>query len=193
MARPRIFLLRHGQSTFNASWDRTGRDPGHVDARLTALGHEQVREIAPGVRDLGVQLVVTSPATRCLETTLGLFEAPSARPAILVEPVVRDRFAGDSCDLGRSRADLERDFPALDFGRLEPDWWLPGRETGYPLTETREAFARRVAVLGAWLRARSEGTILVVGHDGTFRILSGVRMANCQLKEWDCWSHAAPS
>ena len=35
-------LIRHGQSTFNATYAETGLDPFEEDARLTELGRRQV-------------------------------------------------------------------------------------------------------------------------------------------------------
>jgi broad specificity phosphatase PhoE len=186
MGTPRFFLLRHGQSTFNASWGTTRVDPGQIDAPLTSLGHEQVRMVSNRVHSLDLHLVVTSPATRTLQTTLGLFPDSRTRPPIVVEPLVRDRFAGDSCDYGRPPAELQLDFPSLDLGHLHERWWCPDavKRDQEPI-ESHEAFAERVAALRSWLASRSEQSILVVGHDGTFRLLSGIRMANCQLLEWD--------
>lgn len=37
-----VFLIRHGQSTFNALYEAKGADPFHFDARLSPLGHQQV-------------------------------------------------------------------------------------------------------------------------------------------------------
>lgn len=183
---PRVFLIRHGQSTFNASWDVDRVDPGHIDAPLTDLGHEQVRMVAPTVLDLEVELIVTSPATRALQTTLGLFARSLSRPRIVVEPLARDRFAGDSCDFGRSPDELQRDFPTLDFAHLAEQWWYHESGAHQPLApESRDAFAERITTLASWLESRVERRILVVGHDGALRLLTGVRMANCQLLEWD--------
>ena len=41
-----MILIRHGQSEFNAHQERTGRDPGIPDPKLTALGRRQVAESA---------------------------------------------------------------------------------------------------------------------------------------------------
>jgi broad specificity phosphatase PhoE len=181
----RIVLLRHGQSTFNAVWEATGADPGERDAPLTALGVEQVRQMAARVAELSPELVVTSPATRALQTTMLLLESAAWRPRLIVEALVRDRFAGDSCDYGRAPTDLAGAFPAFDFSGLTETWWHPSEDVPGAAIESREAFAARVAKLSAWLTQRPERTVLVVGHEGTFRYLAGVRLANAELMEWD--------
>lgn len=184
---PRIFLLRHAQSTFNVSFDRTGVDPGHIDARLTDLGHEQVRAIAARVHALELDLIVTSPATRALETTVGLVRGVPSHPPILVEALVRDRFTGDSCDYGRPPGEPAAEFPALQFEHIVERWWAPDRGVAGDdsAVESRERFAERIADLRLWLLSRDERSMLLVGHDGTFRVLTGVRMVNYELLEWD--------
>ena len=73
-----IFLIRHGQSTFNVHYETTGVDPLHFDAPLSPLGHEQVLHSRADAVALCVDLVVTSPLTRALQTAVGLFGDRSA-------------------------------------------------------------------------------------------------------------------
>jgi broad specificity phosphatase PhoE len=186
MPGPRIFLLRHGQSSFNAAWESRGLDPNEADARLTHLGWQQAFAIAAHVRALNPQLLATSPATRCIETTLAVFPEPDARPPVYISPLIRDRFSGDSCDYGRSPAELQREFPAFEFSHVPDGWWLPeGQSDHQPAIESRPAFMRRIDRLRSWLWAREEGgAIVVVGHEGTFRELCGLRLRNSELQEW---------
>ena len=46
-----MILLRHGQSEFNLHFTATRRDPGHLDPRLTALGHDQAEQAAEQLAD----------------------------------------------------------------------------------------------------------------------------------------------
>src|SRR6478735_2780114 len=85
-----VHCIRHGQSTFNAHYAEHGEDPGHFDARLTELGLRQVAERAPELRPNPYELIVTSPLTRAIQTTLGLFADHPARPTILVECLHRE-------------------------------------------------------------------------------------------------------
>ena len=182
----RIFLLRHAQSTFQVQFESTGIDPGHHDARLSDLGRAQVETVSETVRQLAPDLVVTSPATRAIETVLGVF-AGHTLPTTVVDASVRDRFAGDSCDYGRSPAELASEFPGFDFSRLSERWWLPSSSDAgeRALPESRDEFAQRVMGFGRWLAAHKERSILVVGHLGTFRVLAGEDMGNCELRRWD--------
>lgn len=182
--RKTIHLIRHGQSTFNAAFDETRTDPLHFDARLTPLGHTQVAAARKLVDGEDYELVVTSPFTRAIETTLGLFAA--APKPILVEALHRE-FLASSCDVGRSPRDLAREFPALAFDHLDDPWWHDCEEKdafGIPLEP--EAICRaRLADFRVWLADRKERRIAVIGHGTFFFHLTGVRLANCELLRWE--------
>src|SRR5258707_3685657 len=118
-----VDLIRHGQSTFNAAYAETGSDPLHYDARPTPLGHAQVAAARETLRATDYELIVTSPLSRAIETTLGLFGAPAA--PILVEALHRERLES-SCDIGRPAAALAQDFPSPAFDHLADPWWHDG-------------------------------------------------------------------
>ena len=72
-APTRIVCIRHGESTFNAAHRATGRDPGHLDARLTERGQAQARAARERLAQIPFELVVTSPLTRAIQTSAILF------------------------------------------------------------------------------------------------------------------------
>lgn len=178
-----IDLIRHGQSTFNAAYAETRSDPLHYDARLTPLGHAQVAAARAKLRAADYELIVTSPFSRAIETTLGLF-GTSATP-ILVEALHRERLES-SCDIGRPAVALARDFPALVFDHLDDPWWHDGVEKdalGHAI-EPEDIFAARLAGFRDWLAARPESSIAVVGHGTFFFRLTGVAFVNCGVLRW---------
>lgn len=182
--RKTIHLIRHGQSTFNAAYEATGLDPLHFDARLTPLGHAQVAVAREQLGRETYDLVVTSPFSRAIETTLGIFgETP--RP-ILVEALHRE-WLWSSCDVGRSPAALSGDFPALAFDHLDDPWWHDGEERDALgiAVEPEPVFATRLAAFRDWLAARPERHIAVVGHGTFFFHLTGARLANCEMLRWE--------
>jgi broad specificity phosphatase PhoE len=182
--RKTIHLIRHGQSTFNAAYEATGIDPLHVDARLTALGHAQVAAARDQVGGEAYELIVTSPFTRAIETTLGIFGGPQ-RP-ILVEALHRECLAS-SCDVGRSPTDLAGDFPGLSFAHLDDPWWHEGEERDALgiAVEPEPVVAARLSAFRTWLAARPERHIAVVGHGTFFFHLTGARLANCEMLRWE--------
>jgi broad specificity phosphatase PhoE len=186
MARKAVFCIRHGESTFNAAYRATGVDPLHRDAPLTEEGHRQVQAARAVVRDIPVELVVTSPLTRALQTTTGLFADHPARPAFLVEALHREH-GGSSCDIGRPPALLMAEFPHFTLDHLPDVWW---HEEGEPdqngiCYEPIERLQERVEAFRGWLRARPERTIAIVGHGTFFFHLTGQWLANCQVLPLD--------
>lgn len=177
-----VHCIRHGQSTFNAHFAETGCDPMHPDAPLTELGRRQAAERALELRQHSYELVVTSPLTRAIQTTLGIFGEHPATPPILVECLHRESLES-SCDVGRAPALLSQDFPHLAFDHLEEIWW---HNVGEPdergfVCEPAETLAERVRRFRGWLADRPEGLIAVVGHGTFFYHLTGRQLQNCEV------------
>jgi broad specificity phosphatase PhoE len=178
----KIYLIRHGQSTFNALYELDRVDPMHFDARLSPLGIEQVASAREAASALRVDLVVVSPLTRAIETALGLFD--NAQTPIVVTDLIRERLHC-SCDVGRSPKELGAEFPKLSFDHLDDPWWLHGEEDRLEIAiESDDLFARRVSDFSRWISARPEASAAVVGHGEFFRRLAGRFLANCEIAEW---------
>ena len=186
MARKAVYCIRHGESTFNAAYCASGVDPLHRDAPLTEEGHRQVREARERLRGIAFELVVTSPLTRALQTTTGLFADHPARPALLVEALHREH-GGSSCDIGRPPALLTAEFPHFTLDHLPEVWWhADGEPDQHGICyEPVERLQERVEAFRDWLRARPERTIAVVGHGTFFYHFTGEWLANCQVLPLD--------
>jgi len=184
MVTKTVLCIRHGESTFNAAWRANAVDPLHFDAPLSAVGHEQVRQARTAVLGYPVELVITSPLTRALQTTVRLFGDHPSAPRIEVSAILRER-AESSCDVGRSPTDLSAEFPALDFGHLDGVWW---HAEGIPdhrgvCIEPVPVVQARVAEFRGHLSSRPESIVAVVGH-GTFLLyLTGRALGNCEVAE----------
>ena len=187
MSPTTVLCIRHGESTFNVAYRETGVDPLHPDALLTPLGHEQVREARQRLRDVAVDLVVTTPLTRALQTTAGLFADHPSSPVILVEALHREH-GGASCDVGRAPGLLAAEFPAFRLDHLPEVWWHAEGEPDERgvCVEPIETLQARVEAFKAWLGARPERAIAVVGHGTFFHHLTGQWLANCEILrlEW---------
>lgn len=161
-----------------------GGDPLHYDAPLSELGHEQVRRTRELLRNRAIDLVVTTPLTRALQTTSGLFADHPSQPAILVEPMHRERVE-NSCDVGRHPAVLSKAFPSLAFGHLPEVWWHTHDrpdERGVCI-EPLELVEARAEAFRRFLVQRPERVIAVVGHGTFFLKLTGRVLANCEVVE----------
>lgn len=175
-----VFLIRHGESTFNAIYAKTLVDPNLIDAPLSPTGEAQVVHASAQARALKVELVVSTPFTRALQTARGLFG--EAHP-LLVEPLHRERVTA-SCDIGRSPRLLAADFPDLSFDHIGDPWWhCEDVDTNGIPQEPLDIVHERVAQFRDWLRARRETRIAVVGHSAFFFHMTSHKFANCEMLE----------
>lgn len=188
MCAKRIHFIRHAQSAHNAraasaTDERAVRhDPTLRDAPLTALGQDQAKALTAEVKVLrNIELVVSSPLTRAIQTTLVAFaDHPAPR---LIEALHREK-QENYCDIGRAPNVLAAEFTDFDFNHLDDPWWFDGPLDGAPYPrETLDAFERRVARFADWLSARPEHCIAVVGHGTFLRRLTGAVYANAQRVE----------
>jgi broad specificity phosphatase PhoE len=180
MPKTTVHLIRHGQSQFNAAFDSVLRvDPMIFDPHLTDLGRAQAAALARDPRWRRVERVVVSPLTRAIQTAMHIFDGHAA--PWHVEALHRER-TEHSGDVGRSPALLKRDFPHLDFDHLDDPWWH--HDPGAPDTIAIESQAQldaRVASFAAWLAARPEREIAVVGHGAFLHRLTGQPFKNCEI------------
>lgn len=78
-----FYIFRHGQSTYNLE----GRTQGQTnDSVLTELGREQAATIGSRLKGKGIEIIVSSPLTRALQT------AELANKELNVPVKIDDRF-----------------------------------------------------------------------------------------------------
>jgi broad specificity phosphatase PhoE len=162
----------------------TGSDPLHFDAPLSTVGTAQVRDARAAMAALPIDVVVSSPLTRALQTAQGLFDGHPRSPPIIVHPMLRERVE-NSCDVGRPPAELAVLFPALDLAHLDDVWW---HADGIPdirgiCIEPVASVAARALQFKSYLRTRPERCIAVVGHGTFFFHLTGRMLANCEIAD----------
>lgn len=85
----RVYLLRHGQTAWNAE----GRAQGHTDIPLDADGLEQARLVGLAFANLRISRVWTSDLARARDTAMPIVRATGA--ALTETPLLRERGFGD--------------------------------------------------------------------------------------------------
>jgi broad specificity phosphatase PhoE len=152
---PGLLLVRHGESTWNA----TGRWQGWADPPLSDLGRAQARSAA--ARADGFGTVVSSDLQRARETADLI--AGSLGLGVMLDAGLRERHVGQLT--GLTRAEIEARWPDLFDGRgsLPPE--PPGGET------TEELLHRVLAALRRVARSANGADVLVVTHGGVIRNL----------------------
>jgi len=156
-----VWLVRHGESTWNAA----GLAQGHCDqARLTRRGIRQAWDVADRLGDRPIGALYASDLRRALATA-----APLAR--VLGLAAVRDARLRERClgDLeGSATAAVTAAVSGISANRVvDPDARPPGGES-------LRDFYRRVAGFAADLAQQPPrpGEIVVVAHGGTVRMLN---------------------
>jgi probable phosphoglycerate mutase len=150
--RTRILLIRHGQSTWNAS----GRWQGHADPPLSPLGVAQARAAAQVIG--AVDAVVCSDLQRALVTAELIADGVGVGP-IVADARLRERHAGEWT--GLTRAEIDERYPGYLADGRRPDGW----------EHDPEVHERVTAVFAELHRRYEGGEILAVSHGGVIRAL----------------------
>ena len=170
----RIVLVRHGLSSFNIEHRIQGRDDL---AALTAEGGEQARATGRALVDLAFDQAYTSPLRRAKDTATALLaDQGQGLEAQLCDDLLEIDLEPWS---GLLRSEVKERFPAQEAQwRQTPETMQLSRGDGstyIPLQELfqqAEHFKQRLLVDQAdALTAKTEKTVLVVGHNAILRCL----------------------
>jgi len=174
-----MILVRHGESEFNVHYAKTRKDPGIRDPELTETGRAQAAEaadfLAGHAAGGGLRRIIASPYTRALQTAEIIAER--LRLPVTVEVEIGEH-AYFTCDIGAPRSALQRRWPSLAFDHLPEEWW-PDREDDEMVARRALGFRTRAAALADW------GSVLAVSHWGFIRGLTGWRVANAAVLQFD--------
>eukprot|EP00158_Paraphelidium_tribonemae_P006395 Partr_v1_DN27801_c0_g1_i2_m22664 putative phosphoglycerate mutase len=165
-----IYFIRHAQALHNVASDFSIPDP-----RLTALGIRQaqrIRDTIPADALANLELIVTSPMHRTVQTTLIAFRTQIEwqRLPVVLKPELQETHA-EPCDTGSPAHQLIEAFPQLEheLKALPPNWYS---KTGIN-APTDDAWKSRAEMMRKWLIDRPERVIVVMCHNGFLRHLVG--------------------
>jgi broad specificity phosphatase PhoE len=148
--RPRLWLVRHGET----EWSASGRHTGRTDVPLTRRGEQQAVELRERLRRHSFGLVLTSPRQRAQETCR---LAGFGDRAIVDDDLAEWDYGADE---GRTTAEIQADRPRWSI-------WRDGPLRGETIEQVATR-ARRVID-----RARAEtGDGLAFGHGHMLRVLA---------------------
>ena len=164
-----MLFVRHGQSEFNVHYGATGEDPGIEDPGLTDLGKAQIRHSAEALQVHEMDHIVSSPYKRALETAHII--ADVLKVEILIDPLIREH-RHFVCDIGRTRSNLQRDWPHLTFDHIDEQWWTDHHE------QEHEVHARVRAFLDGNQERHDWDRVICVSHWGFIRRLTGLPVQN---------------
>ncbi len=155
----RIYLVRHGESTWNAQ----RRWQGVADPPLSEAGVEQAGRLARRLRSAGLAAVYASPLQRALQTARIVAEACGLAPRV-VEGLREVSFGEWE---GLPAEEVER-----RYGPLLSRWWVRPDLVRIPGAEDLEEARRRVMeAVGDVAAAHPQAAVAVVAHGGVNRLV----------------------
>lgn len=165
-----LYLVRHGESTFNAE----GRVQGQVDIPLSPLGMLQSKAAAEALANIAVGQIYSSPLQRARQTA----EVIAARHGlpIVFDDRLKELHAG--IFQGKLRRQLPELFPEeyAAWSSGDPHYRIPGGQSRYEVRQRGEAVLREIA-------ARHHGHTVVVGHGAIFRFALAALVAPADSME----------
>lgn len=155
----RIYLLRHGETT----WNVEQRYQGTLDSPLGAVGWDQAARLRDALSAAPFAAIYSSPLPRALHTARVVAE-PHGLPVIPHEGL---REIGLGAWEGLTVAEVERRYPeALHWWRTTPHLArIPGAET------LQEMHDRAVAALREIRRRHQGSQVAAVAHGGVNKVL----------------------
>ena len=148
----------------------SGHFSGLTDTPLTEEGRNQAREAGKRIKDLHIDLIVSSPLSRAHETAK-IIAKEIGYPE---EKIITNRLL------------VER-----DFGSLEGKPWAPDLDLdGFSDIETDDTIVERAHLALNWMKTRDTTNLLVVSH-GTFgRALRSILVAEYTMNHHDRLNNA---
>ncbi len=165
-----ILAVRHGET----EWNRIGKQQGHLDSELTALGEEQARRTAEHLARLSCDVVYCSALGRAIRTA----EIIARRTGL---EIVRDRGLNErnlGILQGLTLAEFREKHPA-EYERFispDPDYVIPGGES------VRQRYERTIDTVKKITKGNDGKTLIMVMHGGNldslFRYVLDIPMQN---------------
>eukprot|EP00484_Ammonia_sp_Unknown_P022614 CAMPEP_0197025466 /NCGR_PEP_ID=MMETSP1384-20130603/5795_1 /TAXON_ID=29189 /ORGANISM="Ammonia sp." /LENGTH=261 /DNA_ID=CAMNT_0042453997 /DNA_START=28 /DNA_END=810 /DNA_ORIENTATION=+ len=223
--RKTLYCIRHAQSEYNETM-RTAKtwftasfwynwfDPKLHDPVLSTHGKQQTRQTARKMdacsflSSAAIQLIVTSPLQRAINTTFGILQNQSHAIQQNSIPVIAHHqlreWVGSLSDIGTPKSKLMQIYNGqqspwphrIEFSCIKDEvWWkLPHEDSNdddsadineeYCFSnETQQNVEERISAFKHWILQREEENILVVGHSRWFKQFVGAssKLNNCQM------------
>lgn len=155
----RVYLVRHGESVWNAE----RRWAGQADPELSPKGEREALDACESIGGLGIEVVGSSPLRRARRTAAIIADTLGV-PLLDPVPDLVERGIGEISGLTSPEIDVR--FPGL------LDRWRAGEVTEFPGGETWDGLVHRIerGIIG--LAGLTESTMLVVVHAGVLSVVA---------------------
>ena len=174
----KIFLFRHGITTFN----RDGRFTGFKDARLTAEGRRHAGVIARKLKDEKFEVAIHTRLSRSRDTLRPVLKFHPECKVVLEDDRMIERGYGEL--EGKFHKDVIR-----KFGRVQFDLWHRGFNVRSPKGESFADVEKRVKSFIKWLKKymrKNKVSVAISGHGNSIRLFRKV-MEEASKKDVVSW------
>lgn len=180
----RVYLVRHGQT----QWNAVKRLQGQSDIALTDLGRSQARTAGQGVKDIAFDFCYSSPLKRAYETAQ-LIWGERKGEIVTDERLMEISFGPDEGRVfDRTKNDLS-DPITLFF--TKPESYVPheGAESILHMVERAHSFLNDICARHATVDSVMEPRILIVAHGA---LIKGLTMALTGRPIERLWNNIPP-
>jgi alpha-ribazole phosphatase len=155
----RIYLIRHGQTAWNAE----GRWQGTMDVPLGATGHEQARQLAVSLQDRSITAIYSSDLTRARTTAEPLAQIKH----LPIHQEARLQEINFGVFQGMTHEEIRQKYPVE-----ERALFTNYMDSAAPEGESRRQMQARVFSVWQEILANEAGPeIVIVTHGGPVRLL----------------------
>lgn len=148
----RIYFIRHGET----DWNRELRLQGREDIPLNDNGKTQAIRCAASIKELAVDLIVTSPLQRARDTAHMIGNEIGVQTIVIDEDIIERDFGEAS---GMTYHDKKEKYKNIKIPGYEP----------------KESLIKRMKrAIGRYSNQYPEGHVIMVSHGGTINALLSV-------------------
>lgn len=175
---PQIFCIRHGESTHNVDYLKYGRstyfDKTKMDTKLTNKGINQAKNLGNTWYEANknpnkIDLIITSPLSRCLQTTTNIFGTTPMAPVISFEGCREYPLGEEYCNKRTNLKTLIKKYPHVDFSNIysnEDILWTETKETESELEERVIEFKQNLKSI---IKEKNYKNVVIVSHSTFLR------------------------
>jgi uncharacterized phosphatase len=155
-----IFLLRHGETDWNAS----DRCQGHTDIPLNETGKKMIEQVAfTFKKSIGdINYIISSPLSRANESALIFSNSIGYKGEIIIDELFIERNLGLA--EGLLGEEIKFKFPDLEVPKMEPE---------------KNVFSRAIQGLNYYDSIYSDVNILIVTHGAVLKTLVDNQTTYC--------------
>ena len=162
--RTRIYLVRHGET----AWNATGRFQGHTDVPLSENGKAQAERLALRLNREKITAFYSSDLSRAKETAEIL--AKEHELPVTYLPALREINFGEWEGLTMKEI-------SEAYGAITEQWWSNPLSTQIPAGESLRDVATRCLRAIQTIVERHDGeTVVVAAHGGVIRVIVGLAL-----------------